>query len=187
MKEFKWRARRDSNPKGKHPIRNALSPRAVRGKQAITIAVCAAIVLSAYLILYRATASFNPSPQSVTLDTSASCSPAAPPCPAFMIESANLTARNTADYTSQWLTLKVTALGPSEVSEFSVYFSGSPLGNVTEELLPGQTKTFGGWGIPTTIGVVPGRSYAVVVEAEILGPGGQVSAEFWSAVQVVAR
>ena len=159
----------------------------MRVKQAITIAVCAAFVLSAYLILYGATESFNPSPKSVTLDTSASCSPAAPPCPAFKIESANLTARNATDYTSQWLTVKVTALGPSEASRFSVYLSGSPLGNVTERLLPGQTKTFGGWGIPTTIRVVLGRSYVVAVEAEFLGPDGRVSAEFWSAVQVVAR
>jgi len=158
----------------------------VRASQAIAVVVCIAIVLAAYVAWYRATQTFNPSPSAVTLDTSASCSPSAPPCPAFGIDSANLSVKTAEDITSQELTLTITGAGPSSVSRLSVYFSGVPIGTLTRTIVPGQSVTEG-WAIPTTVNVTVGRGYTVSVSAQYIDPGsGTITGQYGDSAQVVA-
>jgi len=158
----------------------------VRAKEAITVIVCAAIVLAAYAAWSAATQSFNPSPATVTLDTSSSCSPSDPPCPAFGIDSANLSVKTAQDITSQELTLTLTAAGPTSISRLGVFFSGVPIGNLTRTVVPGES-TSEGWAIPTTLNVTVGRSYTVSVSAQYIDPSsGEVAAQYWISYQVVA-
>jgi hypothetical protein len=158
----------------------------VRARQAAAIIASVIIVLAAYAIWYRATEVFNPNPSPVTIDTSSSCSRTAPPCPAFGIGSANLTVRVVADIISQQLVLKIIALGPTEVSRFSAYFSGIPIGNLTGVIQPGQASTEA-WAIPTTINVTVGTTYTVSLESVYLDPhSGAVSADYWVQTQVTA-
>ncbi|HYC11426.1 MAG TPA: hypothetical protein VEC02_02040 [Nitrososphaerales archaeon] len=157
----------------------------MRAKQAVAIVASIAIVLAAYVAWYKATQSFNPSPGTVALDTGASCSPSAPPCPAFGIDSANLTLKTAEDITSQELALTLTAGGPSDINRLSVFFSGVPIGNLTRTVVPGQSTT-AAWAIPTTLNVTIGRSYLIYVSAQYLSPGGGVAAEYWNSIQVVA-
>lgn len=159
----------------------------MRAKQAVAIIVCVAIVAAAYAVWNRTTSSFNPSPTTFALDTGSSCSPAAVPCPAFRILSANLSVKTQADITSQELTLKISALGPSPIGRLGVFFSNFALGNLSKTLPQGQTS-IEGWAIPTTITVDEGKTYSVSVEAAYLDPTtGQVAASYWQTVQVVAH
>jgi hypothetical protein len=158
----------------------------VHRKEWAVVAICALLVLAAYVAWYEATASFDATPSTPFLNTSSSCSGLVPPCPAFAIDSANLTIKELEDITSQELTLRVTALGPTAVDVVSVYFSGVPLGNLSKALQPDESTT-GGWAIPTTLIVSQGQTYTVMVEGLSLDPmTGRVSAEYWSSVQVVA-
>ncbi len=149
------------------------------------MAACVAIVFAAYLAWYEATSSFNPNPGTATLDTSSSCTPSAPPCPAFSIDSANLTVRKLSDITSQQLSIKITAVGPTQLSRVSVYFSGRPIGNITEVVIPGGSAT-DSWAIPTTMNVTVGDAYTVFVKGTYLASGGGASAEYWDSIQVTA-
>ena len=157
----------------------------MRKSQVLAVVICVAIVLAAYFAWYKATQSFNPSPGTVFLNTGASCSPSAPPCPAFGIDSANLTLKTAEDITSQELALTLTAAGPSEIRRLSVFFSGVPIGNLTRTVEPGQSTT-AEWAIPTTLNVTIGRSYLVYVSAQYFNPEGEVAAQYWSSTQVVA-
>ena len=159
----------------------------MRKKEAVTFVVCTVIVLAAYATWYGATQSFNPIPATVTLDTSASCLPSSPPCPAFGIDSANLTVRTAQDIVSQELTLTLTAAGPSSVSRLSVFFAGVPIGNFTKTLVPGQSAT-GTWAIPTTINVTVGNAYAISVRAQYVdSSSGEPVAQYWASTQAVAE
>ena len=154
-------------------------------RQAAAVAICVAIVLAAYLAWDRATQSFNPSPTAVSLDTGATCSPGSPPCPAFGVDSANLTVKTSVDITSQALTLTLTAAGPTDVDRLSVFFSGVPIGNYSRTVVPGDTIT-DSWAVPTTLNVTVGDTYSISVRAQSFGQNGTASAQYWSSVQVTA-
>lgn len=159
----------------------------MRGSKYVALAVCIGIVGAAYVSWYIATAAFNPNPTTFTLDTSSSCSPEVPPCPAFRILSANLTVRIEADIISQELTLKVSATGPSPVNSLSVYFSNYALGNLSKTLSPGVT-TVEGWAIPTTLTVNEGQTYSISIVGRYVDPAsGHVTGVYWQSLQVVAR
>ena len=159
----------------------------MRAIQAGAVGGSVLIVLTAYLVWSSATGSFNPNPSSTTIDTSGSCIPSSPPCPAFAIESANLTLRTFQDVTSQELTLRVQALGPSDISRMLAFFSQRSVGSTGGEILPSRRANVS-WAIPTTLNVTEGKSYLVYVEAQYLDPsGGGVVATYWSSVLVVAR
>ena len=158
----------------------------MRTRQVLAVGVSVAIVLAAYVAWESATGSFNPNPRSVSLDTT-SCDLAAPPCPAFSIDSANLTVKSLQDIRSQELTIRVSAEGPSRIDVISVYFSGIPIGNFTGGLSPGRSASLG-WGIPTTQTVNPGDSYTILVRALYDNHGSpRVVAEYWNSYAVVAR
>jgi hypothetical protein len=115
-----------------------------------------------------------------------SCSPATPPCPAFRIDSANLSVIVQTDHTYQLLSIRVTALGPSKVSALRAYFDNHSIGESDAGQLPGTSAT-SSWPIPTSLNVTRGESYQVYLESEYIGAAaaGPVS-EYWELVEVVA-
>jgi hypothetical protein len=157
----------------------------VRIKQVSAVAISVAIVLAAYLTWQTTTGSFNPNPNTLSLETD-SCSPSAPPCPVFRIDSANLTVRTLQDIVSQELNVRISALGPTPLSSLSVYFANHPIGNLSKVILPGETVS-AGWAIPTTLTVNQGERYIVLVESGYIESGTPGSpVEYWSTINVTA-
>ncbi len=158
----------------------------MRLRQGVAVVVCVVIVAAAYATWYFATSKFNPNPQSATIDTTGSCSPAAPPCPAFKIDKANLTIREVSGNEVHGLYITVSALGPTQASSLGVFFSGIPIGNVTNVVPAGKTMTTF-WPVPPTLNVTAGETYRVYAEAVYLDPGsGRPVAEYWSSTLLTA-
>jgi hypothetical protein len=156
----------------------------VRPKQLAAVAISVAIVLAAYLAWMTAAGRFNPSPTTVTIDTT-SCAPTEPPCPAFRIDSANLTVRKLQDIVSQSLEIRISALGPTELSRLGLFFDGFPVGNLTMTVLPGHYAN-AAWAIPTTINVSQGDNYSILVEGTYLTAKATPSARYWCSTSATA-
>ena len=158
----------------------------VRIKQLAAVAISVAIVFAAYLAWTTATGRFNPSPNTVSINTT-SCFTSTPPCPAFRIDSSNLTVRELQDIVSQELVIKVTALGPTQIDRLSLFFNGYPIGNLTEKVLPGESA-LAGWAIPTTLNISQGSVYGITVGSEYPVTGTQeMPVAYWVSTSVEAH
>lgn len=158
----------------------------MRGSNYVAFGVCLAFVVAMVSYSYMAQLSFNPYPQTTSITAVATCPAQKGHCPGFQVTSANLTVMSPEDYTSQWLTLDITATGSSPMSRVQVFFDNVSLGFDEGPFAPGVGKTVG-VGVPTTITVAVGQSYSILVEGVYVNAAtGQTTADYWQSLEVVA-
>jgi hypothetical protein len=98
-----------------------------------------------------------------------------------------LTVRKLQDIVSQELEIKVTALGPTQIDQLSLFFDGYPIGNLTETVSPGESA-LAGWAIPTTLNVSQGYRYGILVgSAGPVSGTSKLSVTYWVSSSVEAH
>jgi hypothetical protein len=150
----------------------------------LTIGLCMAFVVGAYLVWNFTFGTFNPNPSSTSFaENTVTCSSAAGSCGAFRIYSANLTVHSTADIVSQILSIGLNTTSSEPMTSARVYVDSVFVGSVDGTFMPGVPKSVS-FGIPTTLTITPDASYTIEVEGFF---GNQQSTGNLQSVAVVAR